>query len=152
MKPYTVSIDIDLPRERVIELFDSVDNLAKWQSGFHSFEHLEGESGQVGAKAKITFLNKGRPMELIETVTKRDLPDEFNGTYEWKGGFNTLDNRFVELAPNKTRWESTCAYKLSHPMLKVMAFLMPGMFKKQNQKFLDQFKAFCEDGKDCREA
>ncbi|MDA1264375.1 MAG: hypothetical protein O2816_04770 [Planctomycetota bacterium] len=45
---------------------------------------------------------------------------------------------------------SSCSYKLSSPLLEVIGFLMPGMFKQQNQKFLDNFKAFCEEGKDCR--
>jgi len=40
----TVQIDIDLPREQVIQLFDDPDNLAKWQKGLLSFEHLSGES------------------------------------------------------------------------------------------------------------
>ena len=29
MKPYTVEIEIDLPRDRVIELFDNPDNLCE---------------------------------------------------------------------------------------------------------------------------
>ena len=152
MKPYTVSVDIDLPRERVLELFDDVDNLYKWQTGLQSVEHLSGEPGQVGSQMKMVYLNGKHRMELIETITKRDLPDEFNGTYEWGGGCNTLDNRFIELGPDKTRWESTCAYELRKLPLRIMGFLVPGMFRKQNQKFLDNFKAFCEEGRDVREA
>ncbi|MFQ5507583.1 MAG: SRPBCC family protein [Planctomycetota bacterium] len=53
MKPYTVEVDIDLPRERVIELFDNADNLYKWQPGLQSFEHLSGEPGQPGASSRM---------------------------------------------------------------------------------------------------
>ena len=42
---YSVDIEIDLPRDRVIELFDSTENLYKWQRGLQSFEHIEGEPG-----------------------------------------------------------------------------------------------------------
>ena len=35
--------------------------------------------------------------------------------------------------------------------MKVMGVLMPGMFRKQNLKYLNNFKAFCEDGRDVRE-
>ena len=52
MKAYTVAIEIDLPRDRVIELFDNPDNLFKWQTGLQSFDHLSGEPGQPGAKSK----------------------------------------------------------------------------------------------------
>ena len=151
MKAYTVEIDIDLPRDRVIELFDDPGNLYKWQTGLQSFEHLSGEPGQVGAKSKLVYLNGKHRVELIETITHRDLPDAFHGTYEWSGGGNTLENRFVELGPDRTRWISTCAYEFRSPMLKLMGFLVPSMFRKQNMVFLRNFKAFCEHGQDIRE-
>ena len=52
---YTVEIEIDLPRERVIELFDSTENCFKWQKGLLSFDHLSGEPGQPGAKSKLVL-------------------------------------------------------------------------------------------------
>ncbi len=52
MKPYTVEIEIALPRDRVIELFDNAENLLKWQKGLQSFEHISGEPGQPGTTSK----------------------------------------------------------------------------------------------------
>ena len=150
MKPYTVEIEINLPRDRVIELFDNPDNLFKWQTGLQSFEHLSGEPGQPGARSRLVYQNGKHRIELIETVTERKLPEEFNGTYEWKGGTNTLRNRFVALGPSRTKWESTCEYQFSSFMLKMMGFFAPGMFRKQNLKFLQNFKEFCEHGRDVR--
>ncbi len=151
MKPYTVEIDIDLPRARVIELFDNPDHLYKWQPGLQSFEHVSGEPGQVGAKSKLVYLNGKHRIELIETITKRDLPDAFDGTYAWSGGSNTLHNQFVKLGPDRTRWISTCDYQFQSLMLKMMGALVPAMFRKQNMAFLKNFKAFCEHGQDVRE-
>ena len=102
MKPYTVDIEIALPRDRVIELFDSAENLFKWQTGLQSFEPISGEPGQPGARSKLVYQNGKHTIELFETVTERNLPDEFNGTYEWNGGKNTLRNRFIELGPDRT--------------------------------------------------
>ena len=79
-------------------------------------------------------------------MTERNLPDEFNGTYERPGGKNTLRNRFIEAGPNRTIWESTCAYKFSSPMLQLMGFFFRGMLRKQNIKFLQNFKEFAEQG------
>lgn len=152
MKPYTVEIDINLPRDRVIELFDNPDNLFKWQTGLQSFEHQSGQPGQVGAKSKMVYLNGKHRIELTETITKRNLPDEFDGTFEWKGGKNTLVNRFIELGPDKTRWESTCEYEFSSLMLKLMGALFPGKFREQNLMFMRNFKAFAEEGCDVRES
>ena len=146
MRPYTIEIDIELPREKVIELFDSSENMFHWQNGLQSFEHLSGEPGQAGATSKLIYLHGKKRIELIETIISRNLPDEFSGTYAWEGGSNTLENRFVELGPHKTRWESTCHYQMKSLFLKIMGFLLPGTFKKQNLKFLQNFKAFAEDG------
>ena len=44
---YTREIVIELPRDRVIELFDDADNLSKWQEGLQSFEHVSGEPGRA---------------------------------------------------------------------------------------------------------
>ena len=152
MKPYIVEIEIDLPRDKVIELFDSVENLYKWQTGLQSFEHLSGEPGQVGATSRMVFQSNGNTIELTETITHRNLPHEFHGIYEWNGGVNTLENRFIEVAPNRTRWESTCSYQFKTLFMKLMGFFCPGAFREQNMKFLKNFKQFCETGKDCRDA
>ena len=93
---YTLEINIDLPRQKVIELFDDPDNMAKWQPGFVSFEHLHGKPGEEGASAKLKYKMGKREVEMIETITKRNLPDEFNGTYEAKGVFNIIRNRFID--------------------------------------------------------
>lgn len=144
MKPYTVSVEVDLPRERFLELYLDPANLPRWQTGLQSIEPLGGEPGHEGAQTKLVFQNGKRRIELVETITKRALPDEIHGLYEWAGGQNTLVNRFMAIGPATTRWESTCAYDLTHVMLKVMGAVAPGMFRRQNQKFLDNFKAFAE--------
>jgi uncharacterized membrane protein len=150
MKPYTVSIDIDVPRDLVIELFDDVDHLPKWQTGLLSFECVSGEQGQNGAVSKLVFQNGARRIEMTETITNRDLPDAFDGTYEWSGGRNTLKNRFTALDADRTRWESTCDYEFSSFKMKMMGKLFAGTFREQNLKFMRNFKAFCEEGVDVR--
>ena len=152
MKPYTVEIEIERSRDDVIELFNSADNLFFWQTGLQSFKHISGNPGEVGAVSLLTYQNGKHNIELTETITHVNLPEEFDGTYEWKSGMNTLVNRFEELGPNRTKWISTCSYEFRSIGLKLMGMLMPGMFKKQNMAFLKNFKAFCESGYDVRES
>ena len=52
---YTCQIVIDLPRRRVVELFDDPANLPKWMTGLQSFEHVSGEPGRPGAKSRLLF-------------------------------------------------------------------------------------------------
>ena len=150
MKPYSLEIDIDLPRERVIELFDDPDNLFKWQKGLQSFERLSGTPGEPGARSKLVFLNGKRKVEMIEIVTDRSLPDRFDGCYEWPGGKNILQNRFTELGPERTRWESTCEFQFDSFMMKAMGLLFKPMFRKQSMGYLRAFKAFAEHDRDVR--
>ena len=150
MKPYTVEIEINLPRDRVVELFDDSENLFYWQNGLQSFEHISGEPGQPGAQSRMTYKHGKHQFDLIETITENNLPDEFNGTYEWKGGSNTLINKFIEVEPGITKWESTCDYTLQGIMMKLMGWFFPHKFKEQNMLYLKNFKRFCEEGYDVR--
>lgn len=143
---YTNEIEIDLPRNRVIELFDSSENMKFWQPELISFEHLSGMPGQVGAKSRLKYKMGKREVEMVETITKRNLPDEFDGTYDAKGVHNIILNKFIEVSPGKTKWVSDCEFQFSG-FMKIIAFLMPGAFKKQSQKYLEQFKSFAEQGK-----
>lgn len=140
---YSNEVIINLPLDSVIELFDSEENLFKWQSELISFEHVSGDKGEVGAKSKLKYKMGKREVEMTETITVKDLPREFSGTYEAKGVWNEVKNYFEVIDENTTRWRSVCHFEFSG-FMKIMAFFMPGAFKKQSQKYLDQFKAFAE--------
>lgn len=143
---YTNEITINLSREKVIELFDSTENLKHWQPGLVSFDHIEGEPGQVGAKSKLKFVMGKREIEMVETITKRDFPDYFSSTYEASGVFNSIDNQFVAVSDTETKWVANNVFKFSG-FMKLFGWLMPGSFKKQSVKYMENFKAFAEEGK-----
>jgi hypothetical protein len=147
---YTQHIDIDLPRERMVALFDDPDNLVKWQRGLQSFEHLSGEPGQPGATSRLVFQMGKRRLEMVETITRRELPDAFDGTYDAKGVHNIAENRFTELGPERTRWTARNVFEMKGPM-KLVGLLAPGTFRKQSMKYMEDFKAFAERGVDVRD-
>lgn len=140
---YTTEIEINLPRARVIELFDNPDNMSKWQQGFVSFEMISGEPGEEGAKAKMKYKMGKRDIEMIETITKRNLPDEFNVTYEAKGVFNIIENTFIDNG-DTTKWISINEFRFKG-FMKLFAIFMPGAFKKQTFKYMKDFKKFAEE-------
>ncbi len=141
---YSNTVDINLPRQRVIELFDSSENLSEWMPGLQSFEPISGQPGEEGAKSRLRFKMGKREMEMIETISKRDLPKEFHGTYDTKGVHNIQENYFEEIDANTTRWTSHSEFQFASIGMKLMGWLMPGAFKKQSQKFMDNFKEFAE--------
>jgi hypothetical protein len=107
---FVCSVDIDRPLDEVVEFFDNVENLEKWQDGFVSAEHLSGTAGEVGARSRVIYRIGKRQIELIETITVKNLPDEFAGTYEADAMTNTMTNRFSSIDENRARWEAEIEY------------------------------------------
>ena len=140
---YTNEIIINCSREDVIKLFDNPDNMKHWQDGFQSLEYLSGNPGEIGAKSKLSYQMGKRHVEMIETITVRNLPDEFSGTYEAKGVWNEVKNYFFEVDADKTKWVSECEFQFKG-FMRIIAFLFPGSFKKQSMKFMQDFKKFAE--------
>lgn len=140
---YTVEVEIDLPVGRVVELFDDPDNMKHWMEGLQSFETIEGEPGQPGAKSRLKFKTGKRELEMIETILVRDLPGEFTGTYEAKGVYNLATNRFISVSDEKTKYIAEQEFRFKG-FMKLIGFLMPGAFKKQTKKYMIDFKNFAE--------
>jgi hypothetical protein len=143
---YTTEIEINLPVEKVVSLFDNPDNLKKWMKGLVSFEPVSGVPGQVGAKSRLMFNMQGRKIEMIETITVRNLPAEFSGTYEAKGVYNIVRNRFADIGNGRTNYSTEQEFRFSG-FMKIIGMLMPGTFKKQSMKYLEDFKVFAEGEK-----
>ena len=141
---YSVDIVIDKPRDELISLFDDADNMKKWMRGLESFETIEGTPGQEGARAKMIFQMGKRRVEMIETILKRNFPHEFTGTYEAKGVYNKIINRFEEINESQTKYITEHEFRLKG-FMRLFAWLMPGAFKKQSRQYLQDFKTFAEN-------
>jgi len=127
----------------VIKLFDNPDNMPKWQPGLQSFEPLSGDPGQPGAKSKLVYDMNGRRVEMVETISTRNLPDEFSGTYEAKGVNNWISNHFYDEDGDKTRWTMENEFKFSGVMM-LMGLFMRSAIRKQTLEDMNRFKAFAE--------
>lgn len=142
---FTCSVDIKLPRTKVVALWENEDNLKEWQDGFLGFEHISGAPGEVGSKLLMKYKNGKREMELEETILVNDLPEMFTGQYVHTHMTNTMENVFTELDASNTRWTANLDYSILNGfMIRLIAKIFPGLFKKQTQKWLDQFKEFAE--------
>lgn len=140
---YRSEIEINQPIEKVVALFDDPANMDKWMEGLISFEHLSGTAGQPGAKSRLKFKMGKREIEMTETITVRNLPDEFSGTYEANGVFNVVKNYFVKIDAYRTKYITDNEFQFKG-FMRIIAFLMPGAFKKQSLKYLQDFKKFAE--------
>ena len=143
---YTTEVLIDAPREEVIKKMDDPENMKHWQRGLIQYRLLEGTPGEKGATMELHYKMGKREMVMTETILKNKFPVEFHARYDTKGVENIQQNFFHEEANGQTRWISESEFKFQSFMMKAMGFLMPGAFKKQSKKYMEDFKAFVEQG------
>ena len=141
---YQIETIINLPRERVIELFDSFENLKAWQEGLVSHEPISGEPGQAGAKTRLLYDMGRRRVEMVETIITRNMPDEFSATYDASGVHNIVRNFFYDEGET-TRWVLDTEFQFSG-FMRIMSFFMgSGTFRKQTRTTMEAFKQFAEN-------
>lgn len=139
---YTCEVTINRPRPDVVALFDNPDHMKVWQEGLQSFEHISGEAGHPGAKSRLVYDMNGRVIEMTETIIKRNLPDEFTGTYDAEGVHNIVENFFHDEGSN-TRWTMVSDFQFSGFMAVASIFMRP-IFRRQTMRIMNSFKRFAE--------
>ena len=143
---YTTEIIIEKPLQEVAKKMNSAENMKHWQEGLISAEHISGTPGEFGAKMKLKYQLGKRKMELIETITKQDFPNEFHATYTRKGMRNIQENYFESTSKGFTKWTTVNEFQPTTFAMNAMLFLMPSAFKKQTKKYMTYFKNFVEKG------
>jgi len=142
---YTTEILIDLPRDEFIKKLEDPENMKHWQRGLVKYEQLSKNPGQEGAQMSLSYKMGNREMDLIETIIKKNLPEEMHATYDAKGVHNLQKNYYKD-EDGKTRWITESDFQFSGFGMKLMGFLMPGAFKKQTLIYMQDFKKFAEQG------
>lgn len=139
------SKDISKPREEVVKYFSDPKYLGEYQDGFINKELITGDEGTDGAISKMYYKYGKRDMELTETIIANRLPDSFESHYHHKQMDNTMICRFVMLDDNNTRYEYEYEYtRINWFMPKLIAILFPSMYRKQGEKWMQQFKDYVE--------
>jgi hypothetical protein len=100
--------------------------------------------------------------EGTETITRRE-PVDLHGIPKGsvvhldreivgEGMWSAVRERLSEAGPQTTLWESESECRFSGLLMRLVALLMPGAFRKQSQQHMQDFKAFAEQGQDVRDA
>ncbi|WP_448322034.1 SRPBCC family protein [Streptomyces sp. CO7] len=159
---YTVSIEIALPQERVVQLLADPAQMPKWLRGLVLHEPLEGVHGQVGTRSRVVMQTGRQKMEATETITRREPADlreiprgsvvHFDREIVGAGMWSAVRDRLTEAGPETTLWVSESEYRFDSVLMRLLGRLMPGAFRKQSLQHMQDFKAFAELGRDVREA
>lgn len=143
---YEQKIIINKPIDEVIEKFSDPDSLKHWQQGFIFMKPINGVLGEEGSQNLLKFSIKGREIEMTETILANELPFKYEATYIAKGVWNQQANYFEQIDSGKTVWRTHNEFRFSG-FMKAIGMLMPGTFKDQSRQFMEDFKAFAEEGK-----
>ena len=140
---YTVEREINLARDKVVELLTTPENRRHWQTGFQSHQVIEGEKGEEGTKSLLKFRFGQQIHQLLETLHHVDLPDTYVVSYVSSNSANLSRNTFYALGTNRTRWVVDLELKLSG-MFNITAMLKPQMFKDQTDRLMNDFVNYAE--------
>jgi hypothetical protein len=80
---------------------------------------------------------------MTETITSRNKPEEFSGTYEMKGTKNLIKNRVTNLGEGKTKWELDSEFEFGG-IFKLISPFMKGMIVKRTKTDMNRFKDLVE--------
>ena len=138
---FTCTVNINAPLNLVAQIFADPDQQKHFQDGFISKVPLSGISGEKGAVSQLNY----KKLELIETIIENELPHEFKALYEHKHTTNTMHVKFTALDENLTQYDSEILYtKFKGLVINLMVKIAPGLFRKQVQIWLKQFKTYVE--------
>ncbi|ANY05441.1 SRPBCC family protein [Pseudonocardia sp. HH130630-07] len=158
---YTVSIEIALPRERVVQLLADPTHLPMWLRGLVLHEPLNGLHGQVGTESRVVLRTGKQDMEGTETITRREPADlhaipagtvvHYDRELVAEGMWSAARERLTEAGPGATLWVSENEYRFDGTPMRLLAPVLRGVFRAQSRRHMRDFKAFAEHGTDVRD-
>ncbi|WP_109302688.1 SRPBCC family protein [Aquimarina sp. AU474] len=142
---YKGSLNIHQSRDKLVAIFMDASNLKEHQDGFVKKELEHGNVGENGAISKMYYKHGKRDMILTETILNNNLPQSFEAHYHHKHMDNTMKYTFIKIDEYQTRYDYECEYiRINWVLPKLMALVFPGMYRKQVEKWMQQFKVFAE--------
>ena len=140
---YAISNTINTPLDKVVEKFLEPDGAMHWMDGLTKIERLSGNGHEVGVTHNFHFSMKGKDMVIHETIIEQNLPHQIKFAYQSPMGNNEVEMIFEPIGDNQTKQINNSYFEFKGVM-KILSFLMKGMFKKQSMVYLNGFKAFVE--------
>jgi uncharacterized protein YndB with AHSA1/START domain len=143
--PLTYSCDITIaaPRERVVALANDREKFHEWQGELVSLAHLSGAPGREGARTALVYRTGGRRLEVVETITAFEPPSRICAIYEAANLRSEVESTFTETPEGNTRWQLRSRLDCSG-LMRLTAILLPGSFRKQTARAMQEFKDFAE--------
>ena len=141
---YSAEVRINLPRDKVVELFGNTARLHEWQPGLRSHTHLQGKAGEEGARSELVYVSRKGNLVMTETIVLKRLPEQYHMQYRSRGVYNEVENWFLEELPGSTLWRTKNTFRFKGMMM-LMAPFMKQAFIHNTILNMDRFKLFAEN-------
>jgi uncharacterized membrane protein len=138
-------IEIDRPLSEVYAAFNNPDNLPRWITGLQRTEPISGTPGQVGAKTRQIYLERGRIVELIETITAHEPMKRFVGEIDGQGMNCAIHVEFVDRGRSTLVVAGSDLRSRSFMLSLMLPFIKASIHKRQGADF-ERFKRLLEAG------
>jgi len=138
-----VTTTINAPVEKVWEVLMNPDNLQHWLTGFVSAEHLTGTVGEKGSTSKLKFLERGKEMEVTETVLQVKPQQQYTINMTSKTFEVETDIRLISFG-HRTELIQTVQFFPQGFFMKLLMPVIKGAMKKRMANELFSLKNFIE--------
>lgn len=140
---YEHSTTVTLPIDRVYALLNDHAGMQHWMPGLTGVEPLEGDSGKPGSKALLRFQMGKRIMSMEEHVLEANGKDEVVVEYRSPMAVNRVRKKLRANHDGSTEYcmENQFTFR---GVMRLMAPLMKGTFRKTSLGYLERFKAYAE--------
>ncbi|MFN5354980.1 MAG: SRPBCC family protein [Bacteroidota bacterium] len=140
---YEHSTKIYLPIDRVYALLNDHAGMKHWMPGLTAVEPIEGENGHVGSKAILRFQMGKRIMSMEEHVLEANGKDHVVAEYRSPMAVNRVKKTLSANPDGSTEYRMENHFTF-RGVMRLMAPLMKGTFKKTSLGYLERFKAYAE--------
>ena len=140
---YTAQVSVNKPISTVFKTFNNSENIKKWIPEVKSFEVVNKNPGKTGSVYKIVIDNQGQEITMTEKVMAYVENEKVTLFFDAEGMLKKDDYTFTEkdgvttVTLNASCQSDTYLMACVYPLFK-------GTFQKQDQSYLNNFKAFAE--------
>jgi carbon monoxide dehydrogenase subunit G len=136
---------INQPLAKVWDFINDPQYMKDWQQGYSGTERISGQPLEKGAVAKHTYLERGKPFVMTETIVESNPPNEIDIILEHPTMAFALKTRLQEEGPNATRVSMENEIRFKAFSFKVLKPLLRGPFQKRQDEDLKRLKALLEN-------
>ena len=136
-------VEIERPVGEVYRIYSDPDTLPRWLTGLQRTEHVSGAPGEVGSVTKHIYLEKGRIVEMTETVIELEPEKHMAARLETPGTECMIYVDFVDQGET-TLMRFSSEFEAQGFMFRLMMPFIKGKVKERQRGDLRRFKALVE--------